>query len=378
MAEGSTTFPTDSDGSAAAGTYDGTNFYHFRQDNATAKNLKVALYDIAGNPLLVVDDAAFTPGTSPVVPVGFVLDDVAPDTVNEGDAGAARMSASRVIRTVPGKDDGTPVQFDDTDKMAVSLYGKNLAAGDTAVEVDANNGATKVELYAGNSNNIIAHNDANTAPNTGLKALVTQAVGVDYNGSAFEIRRTAVGATDTAGTGLAGAGLLAWDVTNSVFRRLVAASRDAESAHHVFGAVPMLYNGSSTDRARGNLEGTLLASAARTGDATSADQTSYNARGVIVWLNISVASGTGGLVMRIRGKDPVSGNYYNLHAFPPAKIAATRHAYMLYPGASATGAVSDGYVELYIPAVLPRTWGIYVAHGDGSSYTYSVGYSLIV
>jgi len=41
------------------------------------------------------DDAAFTPGTDAVTPAGFMFDDVAPDSVNEGDIGVGRMSANR-------------------------------------------------------------------------------------------------------------------------------------------------------------------------------------------------------------------------------------------------------------------------------------------
>ena len=43
----------------------------------------------------LADDAAFTPATSRVVPGGFTFDDVASDTVDEGDIGAARMSGNR-------------------------------------------------------------------------------------------------------------------------------------------------------------------------------------------------------------------------------------------------------------------------------------------
>jgi hypothetical protein len=45
----------------------------------------------------LVDDAAFSPASSRVLAVGFTFDDVTPDTVNEGDIGAARMSANRNI-----------------------------------------------------------------------------------------------------------------------------------------------------------------------------------------------------------------------------------------------------------------------------------------
>lgn len=42
-----------------------------------------------------VDDAAFTPGTSSVMMIGAQLDNTGTDSVDEGDAGAVRMSANR-------------------------------------------------------------------------------------------------------------------------------------------------------------------------------------------------------------------------------------------------------------------------------------------
>lgn len=56
-----------------------------------------------------------------------------------------------------------------------------------------------------------------------------------------------------------------------------------------------LYNGSTWDRQRGTIEGDLLASAARTTDGVSSNQTNYNAKGVTLYLNITSASGTRGL-----------------------------------------------------------------------------------
>lgn len=47
----------------------------------------------------ITDDAAFTPGTSEVLMVGATYDDTAPDSVNEGDGGAMRMSANRNLYT---------------------------------------------------------------------------------------------------------------------------------------------------------------------------------------------------------------------------------------------------------------------------------------
>ncbi len=51
------------------------------------------------NASVQVDDAAFTPATSSVTMVGATFDDVAPDSVNEGDGGAIRMSANRNLYT---------------------------------------------------------------------------------------------------------------------------------------------------------------------------------------------------------------------------------------------------------------------------------------
>jgi hypothetical protein len=60
---------------------------------AGALRVSVASGGIAG----IVDDAAFTPATSEVLPIGFTFDNTSPDSVDEGDIGAARMSANRNI-----------------------------------------------------------------------------------------------------------------------------------------------------------------------------------------------------------------------------------------------------------------------------------------
>ena len=58
IAEGNTVSPRDANGLSLVGTYDGTNLWLPRSD--AAHNLKVALYDASGNPLLV---AGATPGS---------------------------------------------------------------------------------------------------------------------------------------------------------------------------------------------------------------------------------------------------------------------------------------------------------------------------
>ena len=66
--------------------------------------------------IVKTDDAAFTPATDEVAMIGATFDDTAPDSVNEGDAGAARMSGNRnlytQIRDAEGNERGLKVNLD--------------------------------------------------------------------------------------------------------------------------------------------------------------------------------------------------------------------------------------------------------------------------
>jgi hypothetical protein len=71
-----------------------------------------SVYSILAEETLV-DDAAFTPGTSRVFPFGATFDDTTPDSVDEDDIGALRMSANRNlymnIRDAAGNERGANV-----------------------------------------------------------------------------------------------------------------------------------------------------------------------------------------------------------------------------------------------------------------------------
>jgi hypothetical protein len=132
------------------------------------------------------------------------------------------------------------------------------------------------------------------------------------------------------------------------------------------------YNGATWDRWRNNTEGTLLASAARTATTVSPDQTNYNHCGVLLYVNVTAASGTGGLTVRIAGKDPATGLYRYLNVAPTAITATGSYQFALSPS------VAGGNVAQATSLRLPRTWRVEVTAGDGSSYTYSIGYALSV
>lgn len=138
------------------------------------------------------------------------------------------------------------------------------------------------------------------------------------------------------------------------------------------------FNGTNWDRVRNNTQGTLLASAARAVSTVSPIQTNYNGKGVKLFLKVTNSSGSGGLTVRLESIDPVSGDYAVELTAPAAIIANGLYEYDLYPGVATAGNASPNAVNQRVQGILGRTWQARVNHGDGSSYTYSVGYSLIL
>lgn len=186
------------------------------------------------------------------------------------------------------------------------------------------------------------------------------------------------GGTGAAPVSLTGSNVINIQATNggSVFS---SSGSDAQSdnASLITLAKPQLYNGTSWDRVRNNTQGTLFASAARTATVSSPTQTNYNARGVQVIVNVTAVSGTGGLIVSIRGIDPISGSYYRLNVDPATITATGLYVYELYPGSTTAMSGALPNVTQRSSGVLPRTWYGSVFANDSSSYTYSVSYSLI-
>jgi len=200
-----------------------------------------------------------------------------------------------------------------------------------------------------------------------------------FNGATFDRVRSVPDDTDTQaplGAGTAGvvARLQGYSDTSFSFDRIRSDGNNADAkAVKTLGGLETntyakLFNGVTWDRERGNTAETVLASAARTVTTASADLTNYNQRGVHVAVDVTVA-GTSTLTVTIQGKDPVSGNYYDL-LIGTAIAAAGLVILKLYPGIGtlAGGAASD---------ILPRIWRVNCAKGDASAWTYSVGANLV-
>ncbi len=153
-----------------------------------------------------------------------------------------------------------------------------------------------------------------------------------------------------------------------------ALSTDAEArtggAALDIAAYGLLFNGTNWSRARGNTDITVLASAARTATASSADQTNYNGRGAHIVINVTAVTSTPSVVFTVEGKDALSSAYYTI--LTSAAITGTgTTALTVYPGATAAANVA-------VSQILPRTWRVTATHGDADSITFSVGASVII
>lgn len=165
---------------------------------------------VIDNPVLV-DDAAFTPGTSSVMMAGFQADETAADSVNEGDAGAARMSLDRKVYVIAHEETSTIYQngtartpvflaidaatSGDNTLLAAQGAGNKIrvhqlflvAAGTTTVRFESGAGGTaltgQMNLVA-NTGFVLPYSPVGwfeTAANTLLNLELSAAVSVDGN-----------------------------------------------------------------------------------------------------------------------------------------------------------------------------------------------------
>lgn len=93
---------------------------------------------------IVADDAAFTPATTKVMMAGFEVDDTGTDSVDEGDAGAARMSANRnqyfQIRDGAGNERGVTVDASNRLNVHIGAAATAIAKAEDAASADADVG----------------------------------------------------------------------------------------------------------------------------------------------------------------------------------------------------------------------------------------------
>jgi hypothetical protein len=199
--------------------------------------------------------------------------------------------------------------------------------------------------------------------------------GYVYNGVSWDRARSAIAMDGSSSpTGVPGVGMLGRD--NSGFWRIARmAQGDGQTPVEMLAAANMLYNGATHDRARGNVSGTALASAARTVSLTASVPENFNARGMHAFLWCTAGAGIN-ITMQVFFIDDISGQWYDQILTGP--ITAVGSLLVgCYPGITPVGTPGTSGT-VFVSKALPRKWGIYIAHGNANPATYSVGYQLIV
>lgn len=160
--------------------------------------------------------------------------------------------------------------------------------------------------------------------------------------------------------------------------RLIIAGNSSVADATTFGsgmvqvlAGALLFNGSTWDRQRGNLDNvSLISASAATATQNGTDQTNYNHRGVIVVYDATAVTGSGSFTIAIQGKDPVSGKYYALLTGTARSTTGT-DVLTVYPGITAAANTAASMV-------LPRTWRVVATYNSGTNQTFTVSAALIL
>lgn len=118
----------------------------------------------------------------------------------------------------------------------------------------------------------------------------------------------------------------------------------------------------------------LLPSLARTATNTSVQQKGVSDLAVRAYLNVTDASGDGGLTVLFLGFDPASGNPVALSAGGTPIFAPGTYVYEMTPYVSQDGSANSasGNVMESVSRMVPFQWAVQVAHADDSPYTYSL------
>jgi len=111
-------------------------------------------------------------------------------------------------------------------------------------------------------------------------------------------------------------------------------------------------------------EGIIFASAIRTetggvasdGVYDSAELSNSNWRGVRLYINRTVATGT--LTVSIQGKNPLTGTWVTLVGYTTATLTSAIHTHLtIYPGITAIG--GSGTTSTDYPGILPTAWRVH-------------------
>jgi len=285
---------------------------------------------------------------------------------------------------------------------AIIVRANGYTSGSAAIVMNATDGAlptaaggSAVSISDGSDAALGAKADAAASTDTGtfslialtkrglqgITTLISQTVGLltvsDFDTKTGALTETAP-ATDTASSGLNGRlQRVAQRLTTvlALFPSAAAlATGTANPTTTLIGAFNSLFNGTTWDPQTGAVSvANVLSVSGGTTTQTSAAQTNYNCRGIILFLNITAASGTGGLTPQVQMVDPGgTGAAAAQVAIGTAQTTTGLKVYQIYPGVATPGALTAQAQQ-----IVPRTFKLLVAVGDSSAYSYTLSYCLI-
>lgn len=117
-----------------------------------------------------------------------------------------------------------------------------------------------------------------------------------------------------------------------------------------------------------------LALAARTAFTSTGNISADGFKGLHWWLDVTAASGTGGVRVQIATVDPIFGNVIGGYQFGVLQTTVGLTTGFIYPGAES--AQANAFVAS-LGLVVPPRFRLSVNVGDATSYTYRLSYAFI-
>lgn len=159
----------------------------------------------------IVDDAAFTPGTTRVLMAGFEADEASIDSVDEGDGGAARMTLDRKIITTPqphtqgGLSIFRSLDLDETEEdvktSAGQIYGGFITNTSTGTRWIKFYNATAANVTVGSTTPVITWGIQGGATDDVAAILNTGGMGIAFDTAISVAATTGFGDSDTGAPG---------------------------------------------------------------------------------------------------------------------------------------------------------------------------------
>lgn len=114
--------------------------------------------------------------------------------------------------------------------------------------------------------------------------------------------------------------------------------------------------------------------AARTAFTTTGTISADGFKGVHWWLDVTAASGTGGIKVQLATIDPIFGNLIGGYQFGVFQTTVGLTTGFIYPGAESQQA--NAFVAS-LGLVIPPRFRFQINVGDATSYTYRLSYAFI-